>query len=106
VLVALGLKKALGEVDEPLHDVPAFALCAGAALYLLGHVAIRLRSVGSFNRPRLLTAAILLALIPYANSVDALAAVLTVAAVMVALVTYEVIAWAPRRAELRSAAHH
>ena len=105
VLVALGIKKAIGDVDASLDTVPAVALCGGAALYLLGHVAIRLRSVRSVNRPRLLTAAILVALIPYASSVDALAAVLTVAAAMSALIAYEVVAWAPRRAELRSEAH-
>ena len=105
VLVALGIKKALGDVDVPLETVPAVALCGGAAVYLLGHIAIRLRSVGSFNRQRLLTAVVLVALIPYANSVDALAAVLTVAAVMVALVAYEAVAWAERRGEIRAEAH-
>jgi low temperature requirement protein LtrA len=102
VLVALGIKKALGDVDVSLETVPAFALCGGAALYLLGHVAIRLRSVGTFNTQRLLTAVVLLALTPYAASVDALAAVLTVAAVMVALIAYEVVALAERRTEIRS----
>ena len=34
VLVALGLKKTLLHVDEPLETVPAVALCGGAALYL------------------------------------------------------------------------
>ena len=35
VLVALGAKKVLAHVDEPLATVPAFALCGGVALYLL-----------------------------------------------------------------------
>ncbi len=43
VLVALGMKKTLGDVDEPLKTVPAFALLGGTALYLLGHVAFRYR---------------------------------------------------------------
>ncbi len=89
VLVALGLKKALLHVDAPLDTVPAVALCGGAALYLVGHVAIRLRNLGTINRQRLFTAVILLALIPFATSVDALAAVLAVAAVHVALIAYE-----------------
>ena len=79
VLVALGLKKALLHVDAPLDTVPAVALCGGAALYLVGHVAIRLRNLGTINRQRLFTAVILLALIPFATSVDALVAVLAVA---------------------------
>jgi low temperature requirement protein LtrA len=89
VLVAFGLKKALLHVDEPLATVPAVALCAGAALYLIGHVAIRLRNIGTLNRQRLFVAVILLALIPFAHSADALAAVLAVAIVHVALIGYE-----------------
>ena len=102
VLVALGIKKAIGDVDVPLDTVPAFALCAGAAVYLLGHVAIRLRSVGTFNRQRLLTAGLCLALIPYATEVDAVVAVLTVAAVLSALVAYEAVNLGDRRAEIRA----
>jgi low temperature requirement protein LtrA len=104
VLVALGIKKTVGDVDEPLKTVPAVALCGGAALYFLGHVAIRLRSVGSFNRPRLLTAALCLALIPYATEVDAVVAVLTIAAVLIALVAYEARMFGERRAEIRAEA--
>jgi low temperature requirement protein LtrA len=103
VLVALGVKKTVGDVDEPLKTVPAVALCGGAALYFVGHVAIRLRSVGSFNRQRLLTAAVCLALIPYATEVDAVFAVLTVAAVLAALVAYEAAVLSQRRAEIRAA---
>jgi low temperature requirement protein LtrA len=91
VLVALGLKKALLHVDEPLETVPAVALCGGAALYLIGHVAFRLRNIGSLNRQRLFAALILIALIPFATSVDAIAAVLVVAAVHVALIAYEAV---------------
>ncbi len=36
VLTALGIKKVLLHVDEPLADVPAAALCGGVALYLWG----------------------------------------------------------------------
>jgi low temperature requirement protein LtrA len=104
VLVALGIKKAIGDVDEPLKTVPAVALCGGAALYFLGHVAIRLRSVGTFNRQRLLAAALCLALIPYATEVDAVAAVLTVAALLIALVAYEAAALRERRSEIRAQA--
>ena len=34
VLVALGMKKTLGDVDDPLKTVPAFALLGGLAAYL------------------------------------------------------------------------
>ena len=42
VLLALGLKKTLGHVEDPLKLVPAVALLGGTALYLLAHVAFRL----------------------------------------------------------------
>jgi low temperature requirement protein LtrA len=102
VLVALGIKKTLGGVTEPLDTVPAVALCGGVAVYLLGHVAIRLRSVRTFNRQRLLVAILALALIPYAAEVDSLAALLTVAALVVALVAYEALAWRGARTRIRA----
>ena len=104
VLIALGIKKTLGHVDVPLEDVPAVALCGGVALYLIGHVVIRLRSVGTFNRQRLLVAAITLALIPYATAVDALATLLTIAALLVALIVYETYTLRETRARIRAAA--
>jgi low temperature requirement protein LtrA len=44
-LIAVGLKRTLIAVDEPLKLVPALALLGGAAMYLLAHVAFRLRSM-------------------------------------------------------------
>jgi low temperature requirement protein LtrA len=41
VLLALGLKKTLEHVEDPLEVVPATALLAGPAVYLLAHVAFR-----------------------------------------------------------------
>ena len=49
VLVALGLKKTLGDVEEPLKTVPAVAMLGGTALYLLAHIAFRLRNVHTLN---------------------------------------------------------
>ena len=66
VLVALGIKKTLAHVDDPLHVVPATALLGGTALYLLAHVAFRWRNVHTLNRRRLGLAIVLLALIPVA----------------------------------------
>ena len=50
VLVAFGLKVTIGHYDEHLHDVPAFALLGGVAIYLLGLVAFRYRHVHTLNR--------------------------------------------------------
>lgn len=101
MLVALGIKKALAHTDLPLDTVPACALCGGAALYLAGHVAIRLRTVGSLNRQRVFCALILLALIPFATSVDAVVAVVTVALVHVALIAYEAMHFREARLRVR-----
>jgi low temperature requirement protein LtrA len=89
VLLALGIKKTLGHVDEPLQLVPAIGLCGGAALYLAAQVAFRLRATGSGSPARLLTAACCAALIPLATSVSALIALAALAAVCAALVAYE-----------------
>ena len=49
VLLALGFKKTLGHVGDALELVPAVALLGGTALYLLAHVAFRLRNVHRFS---------------------------------------------------------
>ena len=105
VLVALGLKKTLGDVDADLKTVPAVALCGGAALYLVGHVLFRLRMLGTMNRERLLAAILCLALIPLATAVDALVALLAVAAVLVGLVAYEAIVFSETRKKVRGEKH-
>ena len=101
MLVALGLKKALAHTDVPLEAVPAFALCGGAALYLVGHVACRLRNIGTLNRQRVFCALILLALIPFATSVDAVVAVIAVAVVHVILIAYEAMRFREARRRVR-----
>ena len=63
ILFALGLKKTLGHVDDPLDAVPAFALLGGVAIYLMGLVAFRYRHVHTLNRRRLGLAVALFALI-------------------------------------------
>jgi low temperature requirement protein LtrA len=104
VLVALGLKKVLAHVDDPLETVPAAALCGGVALYLLSHDAMRYRSVRSVNGRRILAAAAAAALIPAATRVDAVVAVALVASVCVALIAYETLRHRETRARIRTAA--
>ncbi len=102
ILTALGVKKTIGDVAYPLETVPAFALCGGVALYLFGHVAIRLRSVGTLNRQRVFAGALSLALIPVATEVDALASLIMVALLMVVVASYEAVHFRDFRARLRS----
>jgi low temperature requirement protein LtrA len=104
VLLALGVKKTLAHVDEPLDVVPALALCGGAALYLLALVAFRLRNLRTLNRQRLLGALALLALVPVANAVDAVVALALVAAVLATVVAYEAVRFRTWRARVRTAA--
>ena len=97
VLVALGVKKTIADVDEPLKTIPAVALFGGIALYYAGHVGFRLRNVGSLNRPRPVALIACLALIPLGTEVDALVALGLAAGVTSAVIAYETIAYAEAR---------
>jgi low temperature requirement protein LtrA len=105
VLVALGLKKTLGDPEEALKPEIATALVGGAALYLLAHVAIRLRNIGSLSWPRLSVAILLIASIPLVTEIAALAAVALLTATLAALIAYETQLYGERRAELREEMH-
>jgi low temperature requirement protein LtrA len=91
VLFALGLETTLHHVDEALDTVPAVALCGGAALYLFAHIGFLLRTTGRVFRRRTVGAVALLALIPAAVTIPALASLATVSAVCSLVVTYEAI---------------
>ncbi len=101
VLAALGLKKTLGGVDESLDVVPAFALLAGVALYLLGLVAFRLRHVRSLNGRRFALALVLVALLPLATQVTAVATVAIVAFLLWAVIVIETRSYGEGRARVR-----
>jgi low temperature requirement protein LtrA len=103
ILFALGVKKTLAHVDEPLSVSSAAALCGGIALYLLGLVGFRLRNVGSLNRQRTVTVAVLLALIPVTHRVDALPALAIVAVAACALIAYEALRFRDARDRVRHA---
>ncbi|HEX2111387.1 MAG TPA: low temperature requirement protein A [Gaiellaceae bacterium] len=106
VLVALAMKKTLGDVGEPLKLVPVVALLGGTALYLLAHVAFRLRNVHTLNRQRLLCALALIAVIPAAVELPALASVGIVAGGLSALIAYEAIRFAEARDRVRHRLAH
>jgi low temperature requirement protein LtrA len=101
ILFALGAKKTLAHVGDPLDAVPAFGLYGGVAMYLLAHVAFRLRNVHSLNTARLAVAIVLLALIPLAAHIAALAGLAIVAALMVGLLSYEFLRFHEARERLR-----
>jgi low temperature requirement protein LtrA len=106
ILLALGLKKTLGDVGDPLKLVPAVALLGGTALYLLSHVAFRWRNLHTLNRQRLVCAILLIALLPLAVEVPALLIVGILAAVLTTLIAYEAIRFAELRARIRQQLAH
>jgi low temperature requirement protein LtrA len=89
VLTALGMEATLHHVDEHLDAVRATALLGGVALYLLAHVALRLRNARTVSRTRLGLAAVLLLLIPAATTVSALVTVAVVNVLVWAMIAYE-----------------
>ena len=102
VLVALGIKKTTGHVDEPLKTVAAVALFGGVALYYGAHVGFRLRTFGTVNVQRLLTALVALALIPVGREVDALVALALAALLASAVIAYEAIRYRDSRRRIRA----
>jgi low temperature requirement protein LtrA len=103
ILVALGLKKTLGNVDDALDIVPAFALLAGVAIYLLGLVAFRYRHVKTINRRRLGLALVLFALLPAAAELPALAILAVVATLLWVVVAVETRSYGEGRDRVRHA---
>ena len=101
VLVALGLKKTLLDIEAPLKAVVSVALFGGMALYLLAHVAFRLRNIRTVNVQRLVVSGVLIALIPVGVLLPSLASLGILAGVLVALVIYEAIRFREIRHRIR-----
>jgi low temperature requirement protein LtrA len=119
VLFALGLKKTVEHVGDPLATVPAVALCGGLALYYLTHVVLRIRLVhdirrttrvdpltgeerpGWLGRGRPGAVIVLLALVPAARELSALTALALVTAVCCAVIVYDVVHYREERARVR-----
>jgi len=102
VLGALGLHETLAHVDQPLDAVHAFALLGGTAIYLLAHVALRLRNAHTINIERFVLALVLFALVPVAVKVDALVTIGAVNVLLWAMIAYETIfVYDERRDRLR-----
>ena len=102
VLFAFAMEVTVAHVGRELGTIPAFALCAGPALYLLAFVLLRLRIARRLGRGRIVAAAACIALFPVALAVPALVALTLIATVWVAFHTYELIWWRDARAETRA----
>ena len=101
ILVAFGLEQTLAHVHDHLKTVPAFALLGGTAIYLLAHVALRLRNARSVNVQRLVLAVLLVALIPVATELPALATLTGVAGLLWLMIAYETLGYGESRHRLR-----
>jgi low temperature requirement protein LtrA len=109
VLLALGLKKVLEyvgdtahhDLDDPLKGVGQYSLYLGVTVYLLGHVAFKWVMTHQFSMSRLVAAIATLVAVPLAGKVPAIGQLGILAAVVVALIGYEVIRYAAQRDEVR-----
>jgi low temperature requirement protein LtrA len=91
VLIALALEHILAHVDDPLDSVHRFALLGGLAIYLLAHVALRLRNARTVNVQRLALALVLLALCPIDLDFPPLAVLAGVNLLLWAVIAYETV---------------
>jgi low temperature requirement protein LtrA len=114
VLLALGLKKVLeyvGDVehhhlDDPLKGVGLSALFFGVALYLLGHVGFKRRTVHRWGVSRLVTAALAVVAVPLLTNVPALGQLAVLTALLAGLVAFESVRFAQERDELKHGEQH
>src|SRR4051795_10971907 len=97
ILFAVGVKLAIHDVGEPLADGTALGTRGGVALYLLGHVAFRLRIAGSVGVEKLVAAAAVLVLYAVGGDIAAWALAGGVTVILVAMCAYETVSG--RRAE-------
>jgi low temperature requirement protein LtrA len=103
ILSALGLKKTLEDVEASLDVVIAFAMFGGVGIYLLAHVAARLRHVRTVNWHRLLCALVLFALIPIAMDVIAVAALAMLTVALWVLIALEAVRFTGSRQRAQQA---
>jgi low temperature requirement protein LtrA len=101
VFLALGMKKSLLDVDEPLKLIPSAALFGGVALYLVGHILFRLRNMGSVNVQRTVVAVLLLAAIPIGVAVPAYVSLAMLVTLLLGLIAYELVAFREARHHIR-----
>lgn len=101
ILLALGLEKVFEHLNDPMKPLALAALFGGASLYLLAHVAFRLRNVRTLGKPRLAVALLLPTLIPVTRGWPALGSLLLLAMVMVVLVSYETLSFTMLRDRIR-----
>ncbi len=114
IALSLGLKKvesylggAAGHtLSDALHGIPLYALYGGPVVYLLALVGFRHYATGVVLWPRMLTAVILIALIPVASHLPAMASLGVLCGVLAVLIVWEVVRYAQPREEIRHGEAH
>jgi low temperature requirement protein LtrA len=101
VFVALGLKVGVLDVKEPLDVIASVGLFGGVAFYMLGHMAVRLRTVGGVNRWRLGLTILLVCLIPVGTIIPAYASVTVLLALLVAGIAQTMLSYRDVRHHVR-----
>jgi low temperature requirement protein LtrA len=110
VLLALGIEQVLEYVadgsnlhglSDPLTVLPLGALYGGVALFLFAHSAFKYRTWHQVTVRRLVVAVLLLALIPVAAELPALAALGLQAAVMAVMIATEAVRYSEVRERIR-----
>ncbi len=113
IFMAVGMKKVMSSVadteghdlSDPITGITLGVLYLGASVYLLSHIAFRLRNIGTLNRARLLVAVGLVPLMLVAAQVPALVALGLLAVVLLGLVAFESVRFSEARDKIRHEGH-
>jgi low temperature requirement protein LtrA len=101
LVTAVGDELVIAHPTAELQDPQLAAVVCGPALYLLAHVALRLRNARTVNRQRLALAVVLLAAFPFADEISALATLAILTALIWLMIVYEMGTYDERRYNLR-----
>jgi low temperature requirement protein LtrA len=103
VIGAVGVRGVLGHAGhtKPLGYFFAATLFGGFALYLAGHVLFKQRLYGGLSLDRIITAAVLLAVLPAAAWLPPLAGLAGLVIILTSLIAVETTRYAPLRRSLR-----
>jgi low temperature requirement protein LtrA len=89
IVFAAGARTAVEHAGGALPEPARLALCAGIALYLVGHVAFRLRLTGQLGVAKLAAAALCLVVFAFGDGAPAWVSLGAVTLVLAALVAWE-----------------
>ncbi len=101
-LLALGLKKSISHLHDPLGGVETFALLGGVSLFLLGLNFFVRRTRRSWTTNNLVGAIAVALLTPMALYLSAIVTLCALTAIVLALVVYKAVRFSVHRLEIRA----